>query len=88
MCCYFGNIIVFEDFDFNDILLNEKRYEKILIHKILYKTLIGPKPLRIKIEKIDVLIRVYDRSRYLVLNVPEKYDFIYNKFRYLIGVVL
>ena len=31
-------------------------------------------------------IRVYDRTRYLVLFRAEKYDFIYNRIRYIIGV--
>ena len=34
----------------------------------------------------DAFIRVYDRTRYLVLFGSEKYDSIYNRIRYLIGV--
>ena len=37
-------------------------------------------------DKIDGLIRVYDKTRYLVLFGVEKYDFIYNRIRYLIGL--
>ena len=44
------------------------------------------KPLRIRFDKIDGFIRVYDGSRYLVLFGREKYDFIYNRIRYLIRV--
>ena len=40
----------------------------------------------IRVDKIDGFIRVYDRTRYLVLFEAEKYDFIYNWIRYLIGV--
>ena len=48
--------------------------------------MIGGKPLRIRFHKIDRFIRVYDGTRYLVLFGSEKYDFIYNRIRYLIGV--
>ena len=37
--------------------------------------------------KIDGFIRVYDRSRYLVLFALEEYDDIYNRIRYLILLV-
>ena len=53
----------------------------------MYKSLISAKPLRIRFTwYIDVFIRVYDGTRYLVLFEGEKYDFIYNRIRYLIGV--
>ena len=42
------------------------------------------KPLCIRFDKIDGFIRVYDRTRYLVLFGSEKYDSIYNRIRYLI----
>ena len=48
--------------------------------------MIGAKPLRIRFDKIDGFIKVYDGTRYLVLFVGEKYDFIYNRIRYLIQV--
>ena len=57
-----------------------------MVYNISYKTLIGVKPLRIRFDKIDGFIRVYDRTRYLVLFGDEKYDFIYNRIRYLIEV--
>ena len=40
----FSDIIKFEDFDFDNILINEKGYKNILIYNILYRALIGPKP--------------------------------------------
>ena len=40
----------------------------------------------IRFDKIDGFIRVYDGTRYLVLFGSEKYNFIYNIIRYLIGV--
>ena len=41
---------------------------------------------QIRFDKIDGFIGVYDGTRYLVLFGNEKYDFIYKKIRYLIGV--
>ena len=57
-----------------------------MVYKISYKTLIGAKPLHIRFDKIDGFIRVYDGNRYFALFVAEKFDFIQNKIRYLIGV--
>ena len=48
--------------------------------------MIATKPLCIKFDKIDGFIRVYDRTRYLVLFESEKNDCIYNGIRYLTGV--
>ena len=39
--------IKFEDFHFDNILIDEKSYENILIYDISYTTLIGAKPLRL-----------------------------------------
>ena len=47
--------------------------------------MIGAKPLRIRFDKVDEFIRVYDRTRYLALFGPEEYDAIYNRIRYLIS---
>ena len=57
-----------------------------MAYGILYKTLTGAKPLRISFERENGFIRVYDQTRYLVLFGDEKYDSIYNRIRYLIGV--
>ena len=48
--------------------------------------MIGAKPLRISFDKVIRFIRAYDGTTYLVLFGTEKYDFIYNRIRYLIGV--
>ena len=53
---------------------------KVLIYNISHKNLVVAKTLRIRFDKIDGFIRVYDRTRYLVLFGSEKYDFIYYKF--------
>ena len=45
----FDDIIKIEDFDFGNILLDEKSYENILIYNVLYTTLVGAKSMRIVI---------------------------------------
>ena len=37
-CYYFNDIIKLEDFDFDNILIDEKSHENILIYDISYKT--------------------------------------------------
>ena len=66
-CYYFDDIIKLEDFDIDNILIDKKSYEDILIYDISYKTLVDPKPLHIRFDQIDGIIRIYDRIRYLTL---------------------
>ena len=47
--------------------MDQISHENDLVYDILFKTLIGAKPLRIRFNKVDGLIRVYDGTRYLVL---------------------
>ena len=42
--------------------------------------------MRIRFDKVDGFIRIYDGNRYFTLFNSEKYDAIYNRVRYLIGV--
>ena len=86
MCCYFNDIIRLEDFDLDNILIDEKSHENILIYVILYKTLIDPKPLRIRFDQINGLIRISDGTGYLTLFGSEEYEAIYNRTRYLISL--
>ena len=44
-CNYLDDIIKLEDFHLDNILIDGKSHENILIYDILYKTLSGPKPL-------------------------------------------
>ena len=83
MCCYFDYIIKIEDFDFGNILLDEKSYENILIYAVLHKTLICPKPLHIMFDKVDGFTRDYDGTKHFVLFNLEKHV-IYGRIRYLI----
>ena len=81
MCYYFDDIIKIKDFDFIDILLDEKSYENILIYYVLYRTLIGAKPLCIMFDKVDGFIRNNSGTEYLVLFGSEKYNTIFNRIR-------
>ena len=48
--------------------------------------MIGPKPFCIVFDKVNGFIEDYDRTKYLVLFDLEKYDIIFDKIRYLIGL--
>ena len=74
---YFNDIIKIEDFDLDNILLDEKSYENTLIYDVSYKTLIHAKPLPIRFDKIDGVTKVYNETRYLVLFGLEKHYAIY-----------
>ena len=83
---YFNDLLKIEDFVLDNISIDEKSHENNLFYNISYKNLIAAKPLRIRLDEIDGLIRVHDGTRYLVLFTSEKYDSIYNRIRYLISV--
>ena len=85
-CYYWDDIMKFGDIDFGNIWIDEKSNENILIYDISYKTLIGPKPLRIRFNTIDGFIRIYDAKRCLVLFCTGKYGAISNRIRYLISL--
>ena len=75
-CSYFDDTIKIEDFDFDNILIDEKSHEKILVYNISCKTLIVAKPLRIRSNKVEGFTRVYDGAKYPLLFGPEIIDFI------------
>ena len=85
-CYYFGDVTEIEDFDFGDILFDEKSYENILIDDVSYKILIGAKLLHIMFDKVYGLIRNYDGTKCLVLFGLQKYNVIYGRIIYLIGL--
>ena len=58
-CYYSDDITKIEVFDFDNILLDKKSYENILIYDVLYKTLISSKPLCIMVDNVDGFIRDY-----------------------------
>ena len=51
-CYYFNDRIKIEYFDLDNILINEKLYENILVYSISYKRLIHSKLLRVRFYKI------------------------------------
>ena len=53
-----------------------------MVCDISWKRLIGAKLLRIRNDKVDGFIRVYDGTIFSVLFGGEKYDFISNSFTY------
>ena len=56
-----------EDFDFNNILIDEKSHENVLIYDISYRISIGPISLCIRFDNTDGMIRLYDGTKYLIL---------------------
>ena len=46
-CYYFDDILKIEDFDIDNILIDEKSYKNILVYNISYKSLIDSEPLRL-----------------------------------------
>ena len=83
MCYYFDHITKLEEFDGNNILIDQKSHENILFYDMSYETLIRPKPFPIRFDKIDGFIRTYDGNIYETLFGSGKHDAIY---RYLISI--
>ena len=76
-CYYFDDIVKIEDFDFDNILLEEKSSENILIYDASYKILIDARLLRILFDKVDRFIRDYNGRKYSVLLGPEKWCYLW-----------
>ena len=88
MCYYFDDIMRVRDIDFSDILIDKKTYKtykNILIYDLSHKPFMGAKPMHRRFNELDGLIKIYDRIRYLVLFVSERYNQIYDGIRYLIS---
>ena len=49
-----------DDINVDRILLDEKSCENILVYNILYKKYLDAKPLRIRFNKADGIIKIYD----------------------------
>ena len=54
-CYYFNDIIKMENFNLDNIFIDENSCENILIYNISCKTLINVKPLHTRFDKIDLL---------------------------------
>ena len=81
-CYYFDHMMRVIDIDFNNILLEEKTYKKVLLYDISYKVFIGKNPLCIRFDKIVGFIKVYSGIRCLVLL---EYNEICDKIKCLIS---
>ena len=87
--CYYFDDIIKDKFSYAvGILISEKSYEtyeNISIFNISRETSMGPKPLRISLDKIDGFIRVFGGEfRHLVLFDNGFFDKIWEKIKYLI----
>ena len=72
--------------NFSNILLDKKLYENISVYNILYKTPTGPKPLRIKFDKIDGFIISLDgKIKHLISFDYELFNEICDKIKYIIS---
>ena len=81
MCYYFNDIIETEDFDFDNILLDEISCENILIYDLLYKNLIDTKLLPVMFNKVDGFIRDYMMKLNILYCLPLK-----NMMPFMIGL--
>ena len=71
---------------FSNISLDKKLYENISVYGILYKTPTGPKPLRIRFDKIGrFIISLYANIKYLILFHYGMFDKNCDKIKYLIS---
>ena len=59
-CYYFDDIMKVEDIKVNNILLDKKSYEDTLVYNILCKEFMDAKPLRIRFDKVNGLIKIYN----------------------------
>ena len=75
-----------EDLYLDNTLIQKKSPKNIWVYAILYKTLVDPKPLRMRFYKINGFIRIYDGNKYLTLPESEEHDPIYNRMRYIISL--
>ena len=86
MCYYFDDVVNGTKINFSDILLDKNLYENISVYNILYKNPTGPKPLRIRFNKIDVfIIPVEGKNKHLILFDYELFNKICDKIKYLIS---
>ena len=94
-CYYFDKIMdVDDDINVDRILLDKKPFENILVYNILYKKFMDPKPLHIRFNKADGIIKIYDGVRYLELSNSYN-EFFYKNFfilentkQFLIGLLI
>ena len=76
------DIISINHLDLDNILLDEKLYENVLINNASYKILYGAKSFMYYFYKVDGYIRKYDQTKYLSLfHSGEKHETIFERTR-------
>ena len=86
-CHCINGVTKSEHFNLDNILIDEKSQENILIYNISYKISIDSKTLLLNLifDHIDGFIRIYNGTRYLALFGKEEYEVIQNRIRHLIS---
>ena len=86
MCYYFHDIINDTKINFSNILLDKKLCQSISVCNILHKTPIGPRPLRIRFDKIGGFIIALDgKNKHFILFDYGLFNEIGDKIKYLIS---
>ena len=80
------SMIKLEDFNLDNILIDEKPHKNNFIYEIPYKTLIGSKPLCNRVNKKMNLLEFLMELDNLTLFGSEKYDAFYDRIRCLISL--
>ena len=88
MCYYFDVIIKIQNVDFNNIVIDENLYEIILNYDVSCKSLISEKHLFIMFDKVDGLIRNFDKTKYFSLFGSEKHNVIFYMTRCIISLII
>ena len=85
-CYYFDDIINGTKIYFSNILSDKKLYENVSVYNISYKTPTGPKPLRIRFDKIERFVIALDgKNKHLILFGYGLFNKICDKSKYLIS---
>ena len=67
-CYYFDDIIKFKNFDLDDVLIDKKPNEHILVYKISHKTLIASKTFHTRFDGFLCILHIYIYSREIVID--------------------
>ena len=67
MCVILLMTTKFKGFDFDNVLVDEKPHENVLIYNISHETWLILNSLRIRFNQINELIRIHDWTRCLIL---------------------
>ena len=85
-CYYFDDITKLKDFDLDNIFNRLKIIPKQIGLWQFIQNFDWCKFIAYQVDKVNGFIRVYNGNKCLVLFGDEKYDFIYNRIRHLVGV--